>query len=99
MPMVVTTVHDPHAVAAACRALGLARPAERALRLDGPAVYGCVVRLPGLRFPIVCDTLRGLIAYHPVDNGFTCYAELMRFVRRCYDCQAELHRRGPSPAA
>jgi hypothetical protein len=99
MPVVVTTVHDPRAVVAACRAVGLARPVERGQWWEGREVYGWVVRLPRLRFPIICDTLRGLIFYHAVDNAFPRYAHLMRFVHRCYDFQADLRRRGNAPAA
>ena len=98
MPVVVSTVHDPRAVAAACHALGLPPPAERAVRLDHRAFHGWVVQLPGLRYPVVCDTLRGLVAYHRFDNAFARYAHLIRFLFRCYDCQAALRRRGGGPA-
>jgi hypothetical protein len=98
MPRAVTTLHDPAALAAACRRLGLAPPAERAARVGGEEVFGWVVRLPGLRSSVVCDTLTGLVAYHPADNAHGRYAHLMRFLRACYDAQAELHRRdGLSP--
>jgi hypothetical protein len=97
MPRVVTTLHDPAALAAACRRLGLIPPAERAARLGGEEVFGWVVRLPGLRFPVVCDTLTGLVTYHAADNTHARYAHLMRFVRHCYDAQAE--RRQGNPAA
>jgi hypothetical protein len=63
MPRIVTTVHDPVALAATCRRFGLSPPAEHSAQLDAE-VFGWVVRLPGLRFPLVCDTLTGLIAYH-----------------------------------
>ena len=99
MPRIVTTVHDPAALAATCRALGLGPPVERALRLDGKEVHGWVVRLRALRFPVVCDTLTGLVAYHPVDNAFHRYAHLMRFVLRCYEAQALLRRHGDGRGA
>jgi hypothetical protein len=97
MPRVITTVHNPAALAATCRALGLDPPVERAVRLDADEVFGWVVPLRGLRFPIVCDTLTGLIAYHPLDNAFARYAHLMRFILRVYDFQARLRREVSHP--
>jgi hypothetical protein len=90
MPRVVTTVHDPAALAATCARLGLPPPVERAVRLDAEEVFGWVVRLGGLWHPVVCDTLTGLIAYHPQDNAFDRYAHLMRFVERYYDLRPRL---------
>jgi hypothetical protein len=55
-------------------------------------VFGWVVRLPGLRHPVACDTLTGLVAYHPADNAHDRFAHLIQFVHRCYDVQAELSR-------
>ena len=92
MPRVVTTVHDPLALAATCARLGLPPPVERALRLDAEEVFGWVVRLGALRHPVVCDTLTGLIAYHPQDNVHDRYAHLMRFVERYYDLRPRLRR-------
>ena len=63
MPRIVTSIHDPRALAATCRLLGFAAPVERAVQLGADTVRGWVVRVPGTRFPIVCDTLSGLIAY------------------------------------
>jgi hypothetical protein len=97
MPYVVTTLHDPRAVAAACRAQGLAAPREAGVRYPGLEAFGWVVRLPGLRWPVTCDTLRGLVGYHPQDNAFFPYARLMRFLYRCYDCQARLRRQSTMP--
>src|SRR5207302_10537300 len=94
----VTTVHHPAALAATCRALGLAPPAAGTFPYEGREAFGWVVRLPGLRHPVVCDTLTGLVAYHPADNAFGRYAHLMRFLLACYDAQARLRRRGSGPA-
>lgn len=89
MPYIVTSVHDPLALAATCRRFNLAPPAQGCIQLNDQEVTGWVVRLPGVRFPIVCNTLTGLIAYHPIDNAFGRYARLMKFVQRYY---AERHR-------
>jgi hypothetical protein len=89
MPCIVTSVHDPLALAAACRRLNLAPPQWGCVGLGDQEVNGWIVRLPGVRFPVVCNTLAGLIAYHPIDNAFGRYARLMQFVQRYY---AERHR-------
>jgi hypothetical protein len=98
MPRVVTSIHDPVALAATCARLGLPPPVERAIWLDAEEVFGWVVRLGGLRYPVVCDTLSGLIAYHPLDNAHHRYACLMRFVERYYDVWAKLRPVRPGPA-
>jgi hypothetical protein len=97
MPCIVTSVHDPSALAATCRRLGLPAPVEGCVHLDRTEASGWVVRLPGLHAPIVFDLLTGLITYHPRDNAFAPYARVMRFVMRYYDVHAEL-RRGGGPA-
>jgi hypothetical protein len=92
MPRIVTTVHDPAALAATCRRLGLPPPEEGGVRLDAEEVFGQVVRLTGLHGPLVCDTLTGLVAYHPYDNAFAPYHRIMRFILRYYDIRAALLR-------
>jgi hypothetical protein len=37
-----------------------------------------------VRFPLVCNTLTGLVAYHPRDNAFMPYRCIMRFIHRFY---------------
>jgi hypothetical protein len=99
MPRVVTTIHDPVALAVTCRRLGLAPPREGTVQLNTERVFGWVVRLLGLRHPVVCDTLTGLVAYHPADNAHDRYIHLIRVVRHFYDVQAELRRGRAEPAA
>ncbi len=92
MPRIVSTVHDPVALAATCRRLALPPPVEQDVQLDAEAVFGWVVPVPGVRHPVVCDTLSGLIAYHPGDNAHDRYARIMRFLERYYAIRAELRR-------
>lgn len=92
MPSIFTSVHNPVALAATCQRLNLPVPEEGCVHLDDQEASGWIVRLPGVRFPIVCDTLTGLIAYHPSDNAFGRYARIMRFIMRYYDVQAQLRR-------
>lgn len=92
MPRVVTTVNDFNVFATTCRQFNIYPPRNQSVRLDAEMVAGWVVRLPGLRFPIVCDLLTGLVAYHRCDNAFEPYAKLMRFILRYYDVRARLAR-------
>jgi hypothetical protein len=92
MPRVVTSLHDPIALAVLCDRLGVAPPVERAVHLDTEEVFGWVVWLRGLRHPVVCDTLTGLIAYHPLDNAHARYAHLTAFVDRYYVLRHRLRR-------
>lgn len=98
MPCILTTVHDPVALAATYHCLGLCRPEEGCRQLADREASGRVVRLTGLHGPLVFDTLTGLVAYHPRDNGFVPYGRIMRLILRYYDIRAEL-RRGDSNAA
>ncbi len=92
MPRIVTTLHDPAALSTTCRRLDLSPPVERTITLGAEEVFGWVVRLVGVRYPVVCDTLTGLVAYHRLDGAHHRYAAVMRFLLRSYDIQAELRR-------
>ena len=58
-----TQIKDRVAVAAACRRLGLAEPVEETVRLFSSQVKGLAVRLPGWRYPVVCDLASGQLQY------------------------------------
>ena len=92
MPCILTTVHDARALVITCQRLGLQPPKEGCIRLAQVEASGWIVHLPGLYAPIVCDTLTGLVAYHPRDNAFGPYGRIMRFILRYYDVGAELRR-------
>jgi hypothetical protein len=98
MLCITSSVHDPVALAATCRRLGLSPPEEGSVHLDGRVVFGWVVYLNGLHGPLVFDTLTGLVRYDPRDNGFGPFARIKRLVLRYYDVRAELQR-GDSGAA
>jgi hypothetical protein len=98
MPFIVTTVHDPIALVATCRQANERRPQEGCIDLDGQQVSGWIIRLVGVRYPIVCDTLTGLIAYYPRDNAFRPYARIMSFIHRYYAVKAQLQQDDPRPA-
>jgi hypothetical protein len=58
MPRVVTSMHDPSALAVLCDRLGLAPPVERSVWLDTEEVFGWVVLL-GDRGPAISGGRRG----------------------------------------
>ena len=95
MPRVVTSIRDPVALAATCREMGVGPPRRNTVRLDREEVSGLVVRLPGMRHPVVFDVDTGLVAYHRLDNGHEPYGRLMAFVCRYYSL---LGRRRCRPA-
>lgn len=92
MPFIITSIHNPIALAATCRQCNLPAPKEGCIQLEALEVSGWIVHLPGVRFPIVCDTLTGLVAYHPCDNAFFPYRCIMKFVHRFYDTRHRLRR-------
>ena len=98
MPRVVTSIHDPCALAVLGDRLGLAPPVERSVWLDTEEVFGWVVLLGDRRHPVVCDRLTGLVAYHPTDNAHDHYARRIRFVERYDDLRPKLRRGDRRPA-
>ena len=58
-----TEVRDPVALSAACRRLGLAEPAHETVKLCAAEAAGHAVRLPGWRYPVVCDLPAGALRY------------------------------------
>jgi hypothetical protein len=99
IPCIVTTIHNPIALIATCRRLSMPPPQHGTIQLDDREVTGWIIYLIGVRYPIVCDTLTGLIAYHPRDNLFSPYARIMRFIHRYYEVHAQLHHVTQHPAA
>ena len=58
-----TEVRDPLALASACQRLGLPEPARETVKLFSAEAAGHAVRLPGWRYPVVCDTAAGRLSY------------------------------------
>jgi len=98
MPVIITSVYDPVALAATCRRIGLRPPEEGRVKLDREEASGWVVRLPGLHAPVVFATLTGRAAYHPRDNAFAPYGRIMRLLLRYFDVRAALRRADCPPA-
>jgi hypothetical protein len=60
---VQTKLHDPAAVAAACRRLGLPEPVRGTAKLFEGEATGLLVRLPEWLYPVVVDTVTGQARY------------------------------------
>jgi hypothetical protein len=56
-------VHDPVAVSAACRRLGLAEPVKRKAGFVSGEASGLLVQLPGWQFPAVIDPTSGAVQF------------------------------------
>ncbi len=76
-----TRVHDPAAVAAACQRLGLAPPQQGSARLYSGAAEGLLVQLPGWTYPLVIDTLSGVIRYDNFEGRWGEQQHLERFLQ------------------
>ena len=76
-----TKVHDPHAVAAACRRLNLAAPVRGTARLDSGEAEGLVLQFPGWQYPAVIDPLIGTVRYDNFNGYWGEQAQLDRFLQ------------------
>jgi hypothetical protein len=56
---VKTRIHDPAAIAAACRRLGLPAPVQGTAKLYSGEASGLLVQLPGWQYPVVIDPSSG----------------------------------------
>lgn len=76
-----TQVRDPAAVDAACRRLGLVSPQNGEHRLYASKAIGLGVQLPGWRYPLVCDTATGKLAYDNFRGRWGQQAQLDQFLQ------------------
>jgi hypothetical protein len=76
-----TRVHDPAAVAAACRRLDLPAPARGTATLFGGEVAGLLVQLPGWLYPVVCNTASGELSYDNYAGAWGRQEHLDRFLQ------------------
>jgi hypothetical protein len=76
-----TQVRDAVAVEAACRRLGLAKPEQGSARLYAGEETGLLVRLPGWRYPVVCKTAAGQLAFDNYSGRWGEQKELDRFLQ------------------
>ncbi len=70
-----TQIRDVAALNAACTRLGLAEPVQETVQLFTNQATGFSVRLPGWRYPVVCDLVNGSLKY---DNFSGRWGEQIR---------------------
>lgn len=76
-----TEVRDPTAVHAGCDRLRLPPPAFGTARLFNTEESGLLVRLPNWRYPLVCQTESGRLAYDNYRGAWGEQRELDRFLQ------------------
>ena len=76
-----TKLHDPVAVAAACQRLNLAPPQHGTTLLFSGEAEGLIVQLPDWQFPIVIDTLTGVVRYDNFQGRWGDQKHLDRFLQ------------------
>jgi hypothetical protein len=93
-----TQVRDPMAVQAACRRLALPEPIHERITLFSSEAVGLTVRLPGWRYPVVCDVATGRLQYDNYNGRWGEQQQLDRFLQRyaVEKAMIEAHRKGHS---
>lgn len=76
-----TQVRDAAAVTAAASRLELPPPETGTFALYASAATGLAVRLPGWRYPIVCQLAAGELAYDNFEGAWGERAQLDRFLQ------------------
>jgi hypothetical protein len=74
-----TKVHDPAAVASACRRLNLSEPAQGTAQLFSGEATGLIVQLPDWQYPIVIDTQTGTIQFDNYNGAWGDAEHLNKF--------------------
>lgn len=78
---VQTKLHCPLAIAAACQRLNLPAPIEGTTRLFSGQATGLIVKLPDWHYPIVVDTLSGVVSYDNYNGLWGDQAHLNSFLQ------------------
>jgi hypothetical protein len=76
-----TEVRDAHAIAAACRRLGLPEPVTGTATLFSGEASGLLLRLPEWLYPVVLDTATGQIHYDNYNQAWGTQEHLDRFLQ------------------
>ena len=95
---ITTEIRDASAVRAACQRLGLETPAHGTAKLFSGQATGLIVKLPGWRYPAVCQLDTGEIQYDIYEGRWGDRQHLDRF-QQMYaveKAKIESRRRGHS---
>lgn len=88
-----TEVRDPIAIAAACHRLGLTSPVHGTAKLFSGAATGILVHLPGWKYPVVCQTETGQVAFDNYEGRWGEQAQLDQFLQAYAVEKAKLEAR------
>ena len=89
-------LHDPAAVQAACRRLGLPQPVHGTATLFSGEATGLLVTLPDWQYPAVIDLASGLVSYDNYEGrwGEQHYLERFLQIYAAEKTKIEARRRG-----
>ncbi len=88
-----TKLHDPVALAAACRRLGLAEAVHGTAKLFSGEATGLMVRLPGWTYPAVIDAQSGSVQFDNFEGAWGEQQHLDRFLQAYAVEKAKLEAR------
>ncbi len=91
-----TEVRAPVAVRSACERLKLPQPTHGTFKLFTSTAIGLGVQLPEWRYPVVCDTTNGQLAYDNFGGRWGDPVQLDRFLQgyAIEKCRLEARRQG-----
>lgn len=89
-------LHDLPTITAACQRLNLAAPTLGTAQLFSVEASGVLVRLPGWHYPVVIDTLSGLVRYDNYGGHWGEQSQLDRFLQAyaIERCRLEARKKG-----
>ena len=93
---VKTEIRDVAALNSGCRRLGLPQPTHETVQLFSGEATGYCVRLPGWRYPVVCDTESGCIRFDNYEGRWGAQRDLDRLMQAyaCERAKLEARRNG-----
>ena len=78
---IATEVRDPAAVQLACARLCLGAPERGTARLYSGEASGLLIKLPGWKYPLVCDTDSATLKFDNFEGRWGAQHELDRFLQ------------------
>jgi hypothetical protein len=88
-----TEVRDAAALQAACERLRLPHPAHETVQLFSEQATGLTVRLPGWRYPVVCNLESGSVKYDNFGGVWGSEQELGRLLQSYAVCKTQIEAR------
>jgi hypothetical protein len=88
-----TRLHDPAAIVAACKRLGLVEPIQGKAQLYSGSAEGLLLQLPGWHYPAVIDMATGQVRYDNFQGHWGEQQHLDRFLQAYAVEKAKLEAR------